>query len=284
MTTMLRGIDTATSGMIALQRRQDSLTNNLANAETPGYKQDTSLIRSFPEMLLDRIRDEKQIGTSKSPQIGSLSMGIYNQETLPLFSQGILTGTNNPFDLAIQDAQLAPIVENDQVVKPSAFFAVQTADGGFQLTRNGSFTVNANGQLTTASGDLVLGQNGAPIASPALLSGNVVISENGEIIANPDGPARANIGNVGLVIVNNPNQLIKTSNGNYQLEGATPAMISQATPASVQIKQKMLEQSNVDLTQTMTSMMTNMRLYEANQKVLQAYDKTLEQLNSIGRV
>lgn len=281
---MLRGIDTATSGMIALQRRQDSLTNNLANAETPGYKQDTSLIRSFPEMLLDRIRDEKNIGTSKAPQIGTLSLGVYNQETLPMFTQGVLVGTNMPFDMAIQDTQLAPIIENNQTFKPSAFFAVQTADGGFQLTRNGHFTVNENGQLTTASGDLVLGQNGAPISSPGLLSGDVVINENGEIITNPGGPARATVGNVGLVIVNNPNQLIKTGNGNYQLEGATPAMISQEAPAGVQIQQKMLEQSNVDLTQTMTSMMTNMRLYEANQKVLQAYDKTLEQLNSIGRV
>lgn len=281
---MLRGIDTATSGMIALQRRQDSLTNNLANAETPGYKQDTNLIRSFPEMLLDRIRDEQLVGTSKAPQIGTLSMGVYNQETLPMFTQGVLVGTNMPFDMAIQDTQLAPIVENNQTIKPSAFFAVQTADGSFQLTRNGHFTVNENGELTTASGDLVLGQNGAPIASPALLSGDVVISENGEIITNPDGPNKANVGNVGLVIVNNPNQLIKTGNGNYQLEGGTPAMISATTPAGVQIKQKMLEQSNVDLTQTMTSMMTNMRLYEANQKVLQAYDKTLEQLNSIGRV
>jgi flagellar basal-body rod protein FlgF len=280
---MLRGIDTATSGMISLQRRQDSLTNNLANAETPGYKQDASLIRSFPEMLLERIRDQEN-GSTKTPEIGTLSMGVYNQETLPLFSQGSLVSTNMPYDLAIQDTLLAPILENNQVIKPSAFFAVQTADGGFQLTRNGHFTVNANGQLTTAAGDLVLGANGAPIAGAELLSGNVTIKENGDIIANADDPARATrVGSVGMVIVNNPNQLVKTGNGNYQLEGANTAMITGA-PAGVQIKQKMLEQSNVDTAQTITQMMTNMRLYEANQKVLQAYDKTLEQLNTIGRV
>jgi flagellar basal-body rod protein FlgF len=280
---MLRGIDTATSGMISLQRRQDSLTNNLANAETPGYKQDASLIRSFPEMLLERIRDQEN-GSTKTPEIGTLSMGVYNQETLPLFSQGSLVSTNMPYDLAIQDTQLAPILENNQVIKPSAFFAVQTADGGFQLTRNGHFTVNSNGQLTTAEGDLVLGANGAPIAGVELLSGNVAIKENGDIIANADDPARATrIGSVGMVVVNNPNQLIKTGNGNYQLEGADATMITGA-PAGVQIKQKMLEQSNVDTAQTITQMMTNMRLYEANQKVLQAYDKTLEQLNTIGRV
>jgi flagellar basal-body rod protein FlgF len=280
---MLRGIDTATSGMISLQRRQDSLTNNLANAETPGYKQDASLIRSFPEMLLERIRDQEN-GSTKTPEIGTLSMGVYNQETLPLFSQGSLVSTNMPYDLAIQDTQLTPILENNQVIKPSAFFAVQSADGGFQLTRNGHFTVNANGQLTTAAGDLVLGANGAPIAGVELLSGNVAIKENGDIIADADDPSRATrIGAVGMVVVNNPNQLVKTGNGNYQLEGADTTMITGA-PTGVQIKQKMLEQSNVDTAQTITQMMTNMRLYEANQKVLQAYDKTLEQLNTIGRV
>jgi flagellar basal-body rod protein FlgF len=280
---MLRGIDTATSGMISLQRRQDSLTNNLANAETPGYKQDASLIRSFPEMLLERIRDQEN-GSTKTPEIGTLSMGVYNQETLPLFLQGSLVSTNMPYDLAIQDTLLAPILENNQVIKPSAFFAVQTADGSMQLTRNGHFTVNSNGQLTTAAGDLVLGANGVPIAGVELLTGNVAIKENGDIIANADDPARATrIGAVGMVVVNNPNQLVKTGNGNYQLEGADPTMITGA-PAGVQIKQKMLEQSNVDTAQTITQMMTNMRLYEANQKVLQAYDKTLEQLNTIGRV
>jgi flagellar basal-body rod protein FlgF len=280
---LLRGIDTATSGMIALQRRQDTLTNNLANADTPGYKQDASILRSFPELLLERIRDNEK-GSIPKPDIGSLTMGVYNQETLPLFSQGSLVTTNMPFDLAILDTQLTPVVEGDKVVTPSAFFAVQSADGGFQLTRNGHFSVNSNGQLTTASGDLVLGADGAPISSPELLSGNVAIRENGEIIANADNPARATrVGNVGLVIVNNPNQLVKTGNGNYQLEGTDATSISATLPAGVLIKQKMLEQSNVDTASTITSMMTNMRLYEANQKLLQAYDRTLEQLNTIGR-
>ncbi|MDF2904145.1 MAG: flagellar basal-body rod protein FlgF, partial [Bacillus sp. (in: firmicutes)] len=87
---MLRGINTAASGMIALQRKQDALTNNLSNAETPGYKQDSSPLRSFPEMLLERIRDDQTAKTGVSAKVGSLSMGVYNQETLPLFSQGSL--------------------------------------------------------------------------------------------------------------------------------------------------------------------------------------------------
>ncbi|WP_419955433.1 flagellar hook-basal body protein [Neobacillus niacini] len=280
---MLRGIDTAASGMIALQRRQNALTNNLANVETPGFKQDSSPLRSFPDMLLQRIRQSETTG--ESPKIGTLSMGVYNQETLPLFSQGSLVDSNMPFDVAINDQALAPILENGEYIKPAAFFTVQTADGSFQFTRNGRFSVNENGQLTTAAGDLVLGKNGLPLSDQELISGNVSIQNNGDIIVNPDDPARARtVGSLGIIVVNNPNQLVKKDNGLYELEGAAPAVLTQTLPAGLQLHHKMIEQSNVDTSKTITEMMTNIRLYEANQKVLQAYDKTLEQLNTIGRI
>jgi flagellar basal-body rod protein FlgF len=280
---MLRGMDTAASGMIALQRRQNALTNNLANVETPGYKQDASLLRSFPELLLQRIHETRTTG--KSPKVGSLSLGVYNQETLPLFSQGSLVSTNMPFDVAINDQGLAPILVNGEYIQPTAFFAVQTADGNFQLTRNGRFAVNETGQLTTASGDLVLGKDGAPISDPALTSGDVSIGAGGEIIVFPGDAARARlVGSLGIIVVNNPNSLVKKDNGLFEVEGAGRAMLAQNLPAGLSVHHKMIEQSNVDTSQTITEMMANIRLYEANQKVLQAYDKTLEQLNTIGRV
>ncbi|MBM4764115.1 flagellar hook-basal body protein [Bacillus sp. B15-48] len=282
---MLRGIETAASGMIALQRKQDTLTNNLANIETPGYKQDTSPLRAFPELLLARIHDQTSPATGKAPIVGPLSMGVYNQETLPMFTQGSLVSTNSPYDVAINDQQLAPVMQNNRLVKPAVMFAVQTGDGEFKLTRNGQFAVNGTGQLTTSSGDLVLGRNGTPIADADLTSGNVLIRENGEIIVHPDDPARARtIGSLGGVLVNDPNQLVKEGNGLYQLAGATTEMIVDTVPAGVSLHQKTLEQSNVEMSQTISEMMANIRLYEANQKVLHAYDKTLEQLNTIGRV
>ncbi|AZU64193.1 flagellar hook-basal body protein [Neobacillus mesonae] len=280
---MLRGINTAASGMIALQRKQNALTNNLANVETPGFKQDASPLRSFPEMLLERINQAE--GTGRAPKIGTLSMGVYNQETLPLFSQGSLESTNMPFDVAINDQALAPVTSNGKTIQPAAFFAVQTADGSIQFTRNGRFAVNGNGQLTTSAGDLVLGKNGRPITNSELSSGDLSIQANGEIIIHPNNPAQARtIGSLGVVIVNNPNQLIKKDNGLYELKGESKAMLQQTLPAGVQLQHKMIEQSNVDTSQTITDMMANIRLYEANQKVLQAYDKTLEQLSTIGRV
>ncbi|WHY88384.1 flagellar hook-basal body protein [Neobacillus novalis] len=279
---MLRGIESASSGMIALQRKQDALTNNLANAETPGYKQDSSPLRAFPEMLLEQIHNQS---SAPGRKIGSLTMGVYNQETLALFTQGSLVSTNSPFDVAINDSQLAPVLTNNKYLKPSVLFAVQTADGGFHLTRNGNFSVNASGQLTTSSGDLILGQNGAPISDPELASGDVTISDNGDVIIHPNDAARAKtVGSLGMVVVNDPSQLVKEGNGLFTINGGNTAMIAKTMPEGVQLQQKMLEQSNVDIGQTITEMMANIRLYEANQKVLQAYDKTLEQLNTVGRV
>jgi flagellar basal-body rod protein FlgF len=282
---MLRGIDTATSGMIALQRRQDALTNNLANTETPGYKQDASPLRAFPEMLLQQIEGQQSARTGPSNSIGSLSLGVYNQETLPLFSQGDLVSTTQPLDVAIEDSQLTPIMQNNQYIKPSVFFAVQSVDGGFHLSRNGQFSVNASGQLTTSSGDIVLGQNGLPITDAELSSGDVGIQDNGDILIHPGDPGQAKrIGALGIVIVNDPNKLVKEGNGLFHLDGASSSIIEKTPPSGVHLHQKMLEQSNVDLSGTLSQMMANMRLYEANQKVLQAYDKTLEQLNTVGRV
>lgn len=279
---MLRGIDSAASGMIALQRKQDALTNNLANAETPGFKQDASPLRSFPEVLLEQIRGKE---SGAQARMGTLSMGVYNQETLPLFLQGTLTETNMPFDVAISDQGIPPIRVNGRTVKPAAFFAVQTPDGAMRLTRNGRFSVNENGELVTATGDFVLGRNGNRITGLDPLLKDISISADGEIVAFPNDQRRTRtIGTIGIAIVENPNLLIKRDNGQFELEGAGAGILSANLPAGVQLNHKMLEQSNVDLSQTITDMMANIRLYEANQKVLQTYDKSLEQLNTIGRV
>ncbi|RDU35916.1 flagellar biosynthesis protein FlgC [Neobacillus piezotolerans] len=279
---MLRGIDSAASGMIALQRKQDALTNNLANAETPGFKQDASPLRSFPEVLLQQIRGKESVAEAR---MGTLSMGVYNQETLPLFLQGTLTETNMPFDVAISDQGIAPIEVDGRTVKPTAFFAVQTSDGAMRLTRNGRFSVNENGELVTATGDFVLGKNGNRITGLDPQLKDVSINSDGDIIAFPNDPQRTRtIGSIGMVIVENPNRLIKRANGQFELDEPGMVMVTGNLPAGVQLHQKMLEQSNVDLSQTITDMMANIRLYEANQKVLQTYDKSLEQLNTIGRV
>jgi len=281
---MLRGIDTAVSGMLAVQRRQEALTNNLANIETPGYKKVDTTLRAFPEVLLERINDSKTSPTGNAPGfswVGSMQQGVYAQENISSFLQGDLVTTNNPFDAAIDDRSLP--LKNGQ--KPSAFFAVENAEGDIRYTRNGRFTVDETGQLVTAEGFKVLNNQGNPVqADPKLASSEVSINAKGELILNPDQPGKRKVvDTIGLVLIQNPNNLIKEGNGLFRLDGKKPAPMT-GLPAGVQLHHKMIEKSNVDPTMTMTNMMENVRLYEANQKVLQAYDRSLELLNSIGRV
>ena len=164
---MLRGYYTASYGMLAQQRKTEMLANNMANANTPGYKTDQASLRAFPEMLLQRIEKQSTtlagngFTTPTNATVGSLNTGVYLQETLPTFLQGGLKETNVTTDIALMDLQF-PI--NPETGKQgSVFFTIQNANGETRYTRNGNFTLDGDGYLTTASGLYVLDEQGNTI-------------------------------------------------------------------------------------------------------------------------
>lgn len=144
------GLNIAASGMVAEQTRQDQLTNDLANASTPGYKSDQSSQHSFGEMLLSN--------TSSGKPVGAINLGVALGKTVTDFSPASMQNTGQALDFGIVG---------------SGFFAVQTAQGT-RYTRDGQFTASAQGELVDSSGNKVLGQNGAPIKVDA--AGNVPAS------------------------------------------------------------------------------------------------------------
>ena len=147
-----------------------------------------------------------------------------------------------------------------------------------RYTRNGNLTVNGNGFLTTNSGFYMLDENGDRIQ---LESDQFTVGENGQIVV--DGNAVASLG-VGYS--DNPNLLVKQGDGLFATEGnvALPDAYEEDN-VSFATKQGFLERSNVDASRTMTDMMSAYRAFEANQKVLQAYDRSMEKAaNEIGRV
>jgi flagellar basal-body rod protein FlgF len=277
---MLRGLYTATSGMLAQQRRTEMLTNNMANANTPGFKADQSSMRAFPEMLLQRLGTEKlplreQKHLPYTQFIGSINAGVYMQEAIPKFTQGDLRETGRKTDLAIVDGNLPVNQENN--VKGSLFFTVETPNG-IRYTRNGNFTLNPEGFLTTNEGYYVLDENGNRIQ---LTSEEFEVRQDGTIMENNTFVAAINV-----VFAENPYELIKQGNGLFSVEnnGTLPA-VRNNPDVSFSLKQGFLERSNVDVAQTMTEMLTAYRAFEANQKVLQAYDKSLDKaVNEIGRI
>ncbi len=265
---MFRGFYTVASGMFAQQRKTEMLTNNMANANTPGFKADQSSLRAFPEMLLQRFDEQKNPTVNKT--IGSLSTGVYMQEAIPFFKQGDLKETGLNTDVALLDISMP---EN-----ASVFYTIESGNGETQYTRNGNFTVDGQGFLTTASGLYVLDDAGARIQ---LTSDQFTVSENGVLVGEGGETARLGIG-----FAEDANRLIKLGDGLYRTEDGNALENAHNVPdAQFNLQQGFIERSNVDVSRTMTEMMTAYRAFEANQKVLQAYDRSMEKAaNEIGRI
>lgn len=295
---MFRGIYTATSGMVATSRKQQMLTNNLANAETPGYKQDQTVLRAFPDILIQRIRGDQGMNVQGKPSfpgntnLGVLHTGVYAQEGIPSFMQGALKATGRNLDLALVDQSMPP---NPQTgIQGHVFFAVQKGEGEIRYTRNGQFAIDPEGYLTTSDGYYVLNENQQRIQ---LTSHSFQVREDGRILVedNNQPGAFTPAGRIYIGYTEQPEQFVKEGNGLLRMNGGGELPLARnmaflndpANPGSYpfQIIQGYTESSNVDVTQTMTDMLSMFRLYEANQKILQAYDRSMEKtVNDVGRL
>ena len=281
---MLRGFYTAATGMIAQQRRTEMLTNNMSNANTPGYKADQSSLRSFPEMLLSRLENKKVVTMNgltlpTSNVVGAVNTGVYVQEIASSFSQGTLQETGNSTDFALTDISMPVNVENGR--RGTVFFAVGRPGGEMVYTRNGNFTVDQEGFLTVSNGNYVLDVNG-----------NGIQVGNDQFTIDETGAIRLDGGdyvtNIGIAYAENPLALEKGPDSFYSYfeDGGLPMLNNEAIPGvQYSLQQGFVEGSNVDTSQAMTEMLTAYRAFEANQKILQAYDKSLEKaVTEIGRV
>lgn len=292
---MIRGLYTAAAGMVAQQRRHDTVTQNIANLNTTGYKQVESTLRAFPEQQLIRSGD-----ASGDQVIGRLNTGVFAEESMFTNVQGDLTPTDKVTDFALYsdlsiedpstgepvsfDASGKYVSDSGEVIyQPQAYFTVQDEEGNVRYTRDGSFQVDAEGRLLSSTGYEVLSDNGVPIR----LTGSVnqfKVNEQGQLIDSNTGLSTGV--NLGITIVDNPYQLVREGNGNYVLDSSSAGLARMLDAGDrVQVKQGFLEQSTVDSAQSMVDLTAALRAYEANQKVIQFYDKSLDKaVNEIGRV
>jgi len=253
---LIRGLYTSASGMLAESVRSDVTSNNLANVNTTGYKKDTTVMASFPEMLVLRLNDRRQ-GEVQPPKVGTLGTGVLVDETVTSHTQGQLKESSSAFDLAIAG---------------DGYFTVETP-GGEMYTRNGNFTLDGEGYLVTNRGYYVLGQAGRIRIEGAGPNGGFAVDGAGNVTV--DGGV---VDTLQLVSFADQSQLVKTGDTLF-------AAAEQGTQANGRVMQKYLETSNVNAITEMVDLITIMRAYEANQKAVQAHDKTLEQvINDVGRV
>jgi flagellar basal-body rod protein FlgF len=283
--------------MITQQRKHDTVTNNIANINTPGYKQSYAVARSFPEMLIERIR-----GGEDGPQVaqlGNLNTGVFAEENIAVHVQGDLQETNNPYDFALVsnidvpgatfDASGKYVNANgERIFEPQALFTLQNANGERRYSLNGKFTVDAQGQLVNSDGLQVLGADGQPIVltdqngEPIR---NIKVTSNGQILDTNGQPVN-NGSSLSISRIDDPNKLIREGNGLYRVNPGDEALINPINATDrVEVKQGFIERSNVDATQSMVDMMSALRAYEANQKIIQFYDRSLDKaVNEVGRV
>jgi len=261
---MVRGLYTAWTGMVNEQKRLDVISNNMANADTIGYKKQGVTSQSFDDELTIRIHDNNENSRTRVP-IGNMNLGVKIGETYHDFSQGSLRETGNTYDLALSG---------------DGFFTIQTTNKqgvtSTKYTRDGSFTVTTDGYLVTRDGDYVLDTNGNRIQIPgAQTANNVAFDANGNVLV--DGQQVATLGIAGFA---NPQALLLYGENMYE---ATAAAGLQAGTAAV--NQGYLEMSNTNVIEEMVDMITITRAYEAGQKMIQTVDNTLDKsVNEIGRV
>ncbi len=258
---MLKGLYTAYTAMINEQHRMDTMTNNLANASTVGYKKEGATSQSFNDVLTVRIKDQAN-GRFSSRRLGNNNPGVKIGENYTDFTQGSFRVTGNTFDLALAG---------------DGFFAMEfTNKAGETSTmygRGGQFTLNVEGYLVNEDGDYVLDTQNRRIRLNTLQDAQ--IDSNGRITQN--GVAVATIQ---VADFEDYNYLEKYGETYFRpIEGA------KLTQGNAEIKSGYLEMANVQIVSEMVNLIAITRSYESNQKIIQTYDGSLEiAATQLGRV
>lgn len=266
---MVKGLYTAHMGMVDEMKRMDILANNLANSNTYGYKKEGTTNRTFKDEMAIKIKDTSGNGLPK--KIGGITYGVQLGQVYTDYSEGSLKVTDNETDLALGG---------------EGFFAVSFTDKSgntsVKYTRDGAFTVNAEGYLVTKDGDYVLNTTGAMNGDPDT-NNYIQVDPNAKIQIDKlgyvyqDGTLR---GTIGVVDIDNYDYLEKYGENLYTLlEGGN------TVATDTQVEQGVLETSNVNVVNEMVNMITIQRAYDAGQKVITSIDSTLDiAANRIGKL
>lgn len=240
MIGILRGLYTAAAGMLVEATRMDVASNNLANIDTAGFQRQTAHVYSFPQGPIYRVHQ----GTRTA--LGQLGTGAIVDGSRSSFLPGALKNTSNPFDVALLGY---------------GFFVISTPEG-IRYTRDGRFTTNSGGLLTTWDGNLVRGERG-PIY---IGQGKLLFNSEGEVSVNGEI-----VDKLLIVEFNDREGLIRRGANLYEAlpEAGDPFRYrAEVAPGT-------LEMANVNVIREMVNLINIQRSYEANQKVIQVYDDTL---------
>ncbi|HLK49890.1 MAG TPA: flagellar basal-body rod protein FlgG [Bryobacteraceae bacterium] len=263
---MIRALYSAASGMTAQQTNVDNIANNLANANTIGYKMRRA---EFQDLLYQTL---SQPGAAAGQQtvvpVGlQLGLGTRAASNEIIFTQGNFSQTGNPLDLVIQG---------------NGFFQVRRPTGDLAYTRSGSFQFDKNGTVVTADGDPL-----EPAITIPTNAQSITIAPDGTVsYSQPGQTAVQQAGQIQLALFQNAAGLNSIGHNLYQPTDASgePTV---ATPGGQEglgtLLQGYTEQSNVSIVQEFINLIIAQRAYEANSKVVKAADEMYQQVNNLSQ-
>jgi flagellar basal-body rod protein FlgG len=263
---MFRALYTAATGMTAQQMNLDNIANNLANSSTNGFQ---SRRVQFSDLLYQSEVMPGSAATQQTTVAAGLQVGLGAKpgNTEIIQTQGDLTSTGNPLDVAIQGL---------------GFFQVLLPNGQIGYTRAGSFQTDQQGNLVTANGDPL-----QPAINIPQQATNVTIGSDGTVNVTLSGQTQAQqVGVIQLAMFANPGGLNSIGNNIYLATTASGNPVT-GLPGGADglgtIQQGMLEQSNVNIVDEFVNMILAQRSYESNSRVVKAADEMLQQLNQLSQ-
>lgn len=270
---IVRGMESAANGMLALMDMHDMIANNLSNVNTVGFKKGSL---RFKDIMESAVYSQKGsiLRNDSSRYLGDLSVGSQSLEYIHDFSQGALDKTNNPYDVAIEG---------------DGFFKIQDIDGKISYTRNGSFVVNDQQYLVTKQGEYVLDINNRRIRmipedfDPELFRDRIetVIGESGNIEINSYNQ-KIPLQTIGVFDFSNKEDLFEI--GDAKFIPMDPENNPELRSEKFTVQQGMLELSNSNVIREMINTIATSRNYESLTKVVSTNSDMLATAVSVGRI
>jgi flagellar basal-body rod protein FlgG len=260
---MFRSLQIAATGMLAQETQLDTVANNMANANTTGFKRQSA---EFEDLIYQNMRSVGPVadGEAAGPTLTQVGSGSRVMATSRSFAQGTLQQTGNTYDLGVQG---------------NGFFQVMRPNGDLAYTRAGSMKLDSQGRMVTS--------DGYPLQPQIIVPNNamsVTIGADGTVTATePNQTAPVPLGQIQLATFTNTDGLMALGQNLFEATASSgqPLTGSPGVGALGTLQQGSLEASNVDVVNEMVSLISAQRAYEINSKVVTAADEMLRNATSM---
>lgn len=259
-----RSLQTAALGMNTQQTRVDNIANNLANANTTGFKRSRAV---FQDLLYQNVQaDGAGEETGAEPSELQMGHGSTTVATMRNFSQGGFSKTGNSLNMAING---------------DGFFQVRRPDGSLAYTRDGTFTLSSEGNIVTQTGQQVEPNINVP---PDAVE--IDVNKQGVVSARLQGESEMiELGQLELARFSNKNGLRAIGGNLYEQTEASgePFLGAPGRNGMGTVRQGYLEKGNVEVVKEMTSLIQAQRTYELNSKMVKTSDNMMQTANNVKR-